>query len=438
VVTNLTTTSITTATAKIVGLVLAVALATMALLVGAQVAAPTAADAATRVTTSSSHPYSDPVWFPLRRSADIGCAKTACGAYKAHGYWAIDWTGRKGDPVFAAGAGVLHIGGRASGCAPATGGERDGNWVWIDHGAGVVSRYHHLDVINAKEGQLVTPATQIGTMGSTGDNAPCAINYLHFEVRHGGVKGTRVDFGQLKACTSKGLVSLPAALGSKSWDDPKIHIRPRVKTPVVGSGCISPNWLKTARQPKASVARGSKSATVKWTKAPAGSTAVVIAFETFRPSLARYSGATYVKVSPKATSYRFTQLANGRKYRFSVIVRNANGHSLASAKHAVIPGAAPRAPKTRYGTWTKRDYIHYGWYRPDGNGKVVTSFTVANRCGSKGTGYGHWKLHKLPVKDAYYNIRGLSKVTNCQVKVRATNAVGNGTWSATSKIKWRG
>ena len=425
---------------KIMVLSLSVALIVAALLLGQQALAPTPAAAATRATTSASHPFSDPVWFPLRKRADIGCAKTACGAYKAHGYWAIDWAGRKGDPVLAAGAGRLHIGGRANGCsAKKNSSERDGNWVWIDHGAGVVSRYHHLDRIVAKEGQLVTPATRIGTMGSTGDNAPCLINYLHFEVRHGGVKGTRVNFGQLRACTSHGLKTLPAALGAKSWDDPKIHIRPRVKTPNVGSGCISPNWLRTAKQPKASVVRGSKSATVRWGKAPAGSTAVVIAFETYRPSLGHYSGAVYVKVSAKARSHRFTKLANGRKYRFSVIVRNSNGHSLASAKRTVTPGAAPRAPRApRYASWAKRDYIHYGWFRPDGNGKVVTSFTVADRCGNKGKGYGGWKLHKLGVKDAYTNLRGLKKYSVCQVKVRAANVVGNGAWSRTSTLHWKG
>ncbi len=425
---------------KIVVAAVAIALIAAALLLGQQALTPTPAAAATRATTSAGHPYSDPVWFPLRKAADIGCAKTACGAYDAHGYWSIDWTGRKGDPIFAAGAGILHVGGRASGCAPKDGkGERDGNWVWVDHGAGVVSRYHHLDQIVGKEGQLVTPATQIGTMGSTGDNAPCTINYLHFEVRHGGVKGTRVDFGQLRACTSRGLTSLPAALGADSWDSPKIHVRPRIKTPSVGSGCISPSWLQTPKRPSSAVARGSKSATVSWKKAPAGTKSVVIAFETYRPSLGRYGGPVYVTVSPKATSHRFTSLDNGRAYRFAVIVKNANGHSLASPRRAVVPGAAPRAPKApRYATWTKRDYIHYGWFRPDGNGKVVTSFTVASRCGKEGQGYGAWKLRKLGVKDAYYNIRGLKKVNVCQVQVRAANEVGNSAWSARSTVHWKG
>ncbi|RYF05437.1 MAG: plasmid pRiA4b ORF-3 family protein, partial [Deltaproteobacteria bacterium] len=53
--------------------------------------------------------------------------------------------------------------------------------------------------ITIEEGQLVTPATRIGTMGHSGDLPPCQTTYLHFEVLHDaqsdGQGGERVDFG---------------------------------------------------------------------------------------------------------------------------------------------------------------------------------------------------------------------------------------------------
>lgn len=54
-----------------------------------------------------------------------------------------------------------------------------GNYVEIDHGHGVVTRYSHLDNINARVGQRVKKGQPIGTVGSTGGSvAP----HLHYEV----------------------------------------------------------------------------------------------------------------------------------------------------------------------------------------------------------------------------------------------------------------
>src|SRR5438045_335133 len=135
------------------------------------------------------------------------------------GCWAIDLLGQQGDPVYAAGAGIFHIGAIDTSCKTASSPDSPGTWVWIDHGGGVVSRYHHLDAVTATEGALVTPSTQIGRMGHSGDFAPCTTNYLHFEVRHGGVKGTRVDPGQLAGCLGTSRQSYPQVFGYSSWND---------------------------------------------------------------------------------------------------------------------------------------------------------------------------------------------------------------------------
>ena len=138
--------------------------------------APYGSVVADSVAPDPEHPFSDPVWWPLRDPARVSCAKTNCeGPY--HGYDAIDFIGELGAPVHAAGAGILHIGGVSAGCGSVDG--HAGTWVWVDHGPAGSTRYYHLDTITASEGDYVTPATQIGTMGHSGDAAPCTTNYLH-------------------------------------------------------------------------------------------------------------------------------------------------------------------------------------------------------------------------------------------------------------------
>src|SRR4051794_12304614 len=75
--------------------------------------------------TSTAHPFSDPVWYPLRQSAEMGCANgnpgnknggaSACNASGSvkHGYPAIDFLSLRTpggnlqtDPVYPMGAGI--------------------------------------------------------------------------------------------------------------------------------------------------------------------------------------------------------------------------------------------------------------------------------------------------------------------------------------------
>jgi murein DD-endopeptidase MepM/ murein hydrolase activator NlpD len=62
-----------------------------------------------------------------------------------------------------------------------------GGSVVIDHGAGVLTNYNHLDEIWVQEGQFVNQGDQIGTMGETGFvSGP----HLHWEVV---ISGARTD-----------------------------------------------------------------------------------------------------------------------------------------------------------------------------------------------------------------------------------------------------
>ncbi len=60
-----------------------------------------------------------------------------------------------------------------------------GNSVIIDHGAGVVSSYNHMDSIAVAEGQMVERGQSIGNMGESGFvSGP----HLHWEVAINGVR----------------------------------------------------------------------------------------------------------------------------------------------------------------------------------------------------------------------------------------------------------
>lgn len=76
-----------------------------------------------------------------------------------------------GTPVEAAASGRVIIAGRQRGY---------GNVVYIDHGAGLSTRYGHLSQIDVTIGQTVARGQTIGLVGSTGRSTG---PHLHYEVR---------------------------------------------------------------------------------------------------------------------------------------------------------------------------------------------------------------------------------------------------------------
>ena len=90
----------------------------------------------------------------------------------------VDFSADPGTPVLAAASGVVTRAEYHRGY---------GRVVFIDHGAGFVTRYAHLSKMVVREGDAVTGGTRIGTVGSSGRaTGP----HLHFELR---VLGHAVD-----------------------------------------------------------------------------------------------------------------------------------------------------------------------------------------------------------------------------------------------------
>jgi len=394
-------------------------------------AVPLAAPATSAPTEA--HPFSDPLWLPLRSPARVSCALSNCTKGIYHGYWAIDFVGAKGDPVYAAGAGVMHIGDVDPGCKAKPTDIEAGTWAWVDHGGGRITKYNHLDSIVAKEGERVTPTTVIGRMGHSGDVLPCTTSYLHFEVRSGGVTGVRVNPGSLLGCTPRGRIRVLDALGVTSWNEPSLPGR-KLSTPAMTSTCIYDTWDATPARPGAKVRSQPRSALVSWSAPPAGTNQVVVLQEMWSPSLLRYGWPTYVVTSATSTSRTFVGLTDGRTYRYSVAFHNTYGNSAWSTPVATVPASVPSIPVApRFLTSPTRDYVHYGWWKSTDNGSAVTSYRAARRCLRNGV-YGDWAYVDLPGSVYYTNFRGLTGLTTCQTKVRAANRVGHSGWSKVSTI----
>ena len=96
-------------------------------------------------------------------------------------HYGIDLAAPYGSPIYAAGDGVVIEAGHASGF---------GNWVVIQHANGDVSIYGHEYKYLVHTGERVQAGQLIALVGSEGESTG---PHLHFEVRTGGLDGTRVD-----------------------------------------------------------------------------------------------------------------------------------------------------------------------------------------------------------------------------------------------------
>ena len=90
--------------------------------------------------------------------------------YEVGGHKGHDYAAPTGTPTYAAAAGTVIIAGFSNSA---------GNWVVINHGNGLVTKYMHHSALCVRAGQYVEKGQPIGYVGSTGQSTG---PHLHFQV----------------------------------------------------------------------------------------------------------------------------------------------------------------------------------------------------------------------------------------------------------------
>lgn len=74
-----------------------------------------------------------------------------------------------------------------------------GNWIALDHGGGITSRYAHASKLLVKAGQKVKAGQTIALVGTTGNSTG---NHLHFEIRISGTPKNPLNYVSAKDTTA--------------------------------------------------------------------------------------------------------------------------------------------------------------------------------------------------------------------------------------------
>ena len=119
-----------------------------------------------------SGPFDWPIEGPV--TSDFG-TRRQYGNVTQSFHTGIDIDGETGDTILAPADGVVVLAELL---------QVRGGAVIIDHGAGVLSGYYHLDEIGVRAGQTLKRGDLLGRMGSTGFSTG---SHLHWELRVGGV-----------------------------------------------------------------------------------------------------------------------------------------------------------------------------------------------------------------------------------------------------------
>jgi hypothetical protein len=306
---------------------------------------------------SLAHPFSDPVWWPLSTETKMDCysGNPGCTAPLYHATWLMDpvstnvsVVGRTAhEPVFAMGAGIVHWGvTRDQGCGGTHG---RGNFIWIDHGNGVVSWYGHLYwPFKVRDGQYVTARTQIAEIGNSG-YGNCrrypSMHYIDIAVKRGSTNGQNdgkyAEFTHLYACVNGVRQTWPQQLPTNNgnwqkWNDLPKSNRPADTIIAASDGdrsCIpatptTPDRTTSVRM----TAAGHAILRATWTRPITGPapTSTVVLLQEYHPSIRKWLDRRKHTLSAGATGTAFTALHLKHQFRVIVSFHNSAGISAGS------------------------------------------------------------------------------------------------------------
>jgi hypothetical protein len=321
------------------------ALAASACPAGSAGATPTTRMLAAAPAVSTTHPFSDPVYYPLHAAMWMNCVRHNPGCNHDKGFWSIDMvvpTKNAKVGVYAMGAGIVHVQvAHGTPCPSST--SSFGTSIWIDHGVGVVSRYGHFASLSVHTGEYVAVGQLLGLTGTTGKRSNCVNTYLDYEVLHHGLGGTPAEIKTTRACAQSSSAhssTWPTALNSSwtTWDKVPMGGHPPNKIPAAYTGCLPSGAPKTPGKPSGvSITRsGSGSLTVHWTHATTSS--VVLQFGAYKSGkLPAVQNLTYLTVAGSKTSYKLTHLRNGTKYGVKISFHNSVGFGRPSSIYTGTP-----------------------------------------------------------------------------------------------------
>ncbi|WP_375489077.1 M23 family metallopeptidase [uncultured Jatrophihabitans sp.] len=305
-------------------------------------AATAAAAGATAVGdgASAAHPYSDPVWWPVSVPASMGCYRGNPGCGGDHATYIWDIVGQNGvdnQAIYPMGAGIVHIGATGTGCG---GVQNRGDYVYVDHGNGVLTYYGHLGRILVHNGEYVSPRTALAYMGNSG-YAKChtwpLLRYVMVALKHGGRSGQYVELRSTYACPADGgsRTTWPQYLPSGAaahWN--AVTNQTPIPATSTSRSCITAPATTAAQPTGVGLARrGASTMYAHWSRAWSGYGVgtTVVALQEYHPSIRRWLPQASAWLSGSATSVSFARLTHRRQYRVYVMFHNAAGYSALSA-----------------------------------------------------------------------------------------------------------
>ena len=207
----------------------------------------------------------------------------------------------------------------------------------------------------------------------------------------------------IAANAAVGNYTIAASAGGTAWDEVSLLVTDSVATTVPGA----PTSL--------SATPGDGQVILSWT-APADGGGTITSYEY------QQDGGAWTATGDTSTSYTVTGLTNGTEYTFKVRAVNAIGAGAASSADTATPTAAatvPGAPTSLSATPGDGQVVLI-WTAPADGGGAITRYEYQQDDGAWTTTGG---------TTTSYTVTGLTNGTEYSFKVRAVNAIGEGTAS---------